>query len=1147
MLLKQFSQLSRDDVASAGGKGASLGEMTQAGIPVPPGFVILASAFERFLEEEDLAQEIEAILDSVKHDQIHTVEHASEKIQALILNAKMSEDVACEIAAQFRTLGAKYVAVRSSATAEDGSTAAWAGQLDTFLNTTEAELTKKVQRCWASLFTPRAIFYRFEKGMHKQKISVAVVVQQMIQSEMSGIAFSVHPVTEDHNQLIIEAGYGLGEAIVSGQVTPDAYVVEKDPRRILDKNIATQNRGLYRAAANGNEWRNIAEPKASSQVLNDIQIFELSDLIIKIENHYGFPCDIEWALEKGKFYITQSRPITTLSNTPFGKEKQPLNPHVELLKWGPTPLYPLLRYQTFVSGFFVAFPKCYPHYAWPKTLILSDKKRFIWICEYDEICKAGAKLFMEMMLPKEKREAVRTKWKQALLALNRSENAIGNDVSSFSDKKLSAMWTEFHQLTDTFWAHASLPELSNYGSTEHLAEELKKVIPESEVASVMETLRAPEEMSFYQKEEIDLVEADDVGAHQRKYFWLKNSYAHVEVLPVTFFKDRKKKIPSNIRDTVAARLRRVGAAKDKLCKKYNIPKRLRDMGDAIADGIAWQDARKKDIWVYLHYEDVMLQDIARRMGVEKDLLTFAAHEEIPVLFSGAMSADELLPRRSMSGMYAESGRTEAISARDATAYWKLYVDVPHDTETKEFEGIIASKGKVRGRVKIILDPYGHVGFDEGDVLVTTMTTPEFIFVMKKACAVITDTGGLTSHAAIVSRELNVPCLVGTKIATQVLKDGDVVEVDADAGVVRILERPAPIFRKEDYLLAFWVQGVSVFVADIHNEIYRDLEALFIIDDGMFKQYFTNKAYARALERGLAFYSDEQAFDTYREDLAAHCSSFKDFFEREIRNAKTLSKNTVTTFFDYTKKLCGEYTKMNFEFTDRAFLHQDKDQTIRKNLAGVGAFKDIVRTLMNTVLFEPGGFTNQLFRVLGKQFRLPSSVFDNLTQKEILALFDGEMPNESVVSERQKAFVESYNLDPFYEGVAAETILQEFSEQVERTKTIQGQIARKGKVRGKVKIIPVDYSDLGRINAAIEQMQQGDILVAETTAPELIVACKKAGAIVTDMGGLMSHAAIVSREMGIPCIVGTKNASKILKDGDVVEVDATKGVVRIITI
>jgi pyruvate,water dikinase len=328
LFTKPFKNLAKTDAGIAGGKGASLGEMTGAGIPVPPGFVILAGAFERFCEETDLNVEIDAILHTVNHQEIHTVDAASEKIKSLILAEEMPADIAQEISSEHKKLGATFVAVRSSATSEDSSEAAWAGQLDSFLNTTEDKLLENVKRCWASLFTPRAIFYRFEKELHKTKISVAVVIQEMVESEVSGIAFSVHPVTEDRNQLIIEAGLGLGEAIVSGQITPDSYVVEKIPRRIIDKNVSEQDRALCKndnhsqilenlrmveneKSSPANEWKDLGE-EGKAQKLSDEKILELAELVLKIEKHYSFPCDIEWAFAERKFYITQSRPITTL-------------------------------------------------------------------------------------------------------------------------------------------------------------------------------------------------------------------------------------------------------------------------------------------------------------------------------------------------------------------------------------------------------------------------------------------------------------------------------------------------------------------------------------------------------------------------------------------------------------------------------------------------------------------------------------------------------------------------------------------------------------------------------------------------------------------------------------------------------------------
>lgn len=311
--IKIFSKLSKNDVGIAGGKGASLGEMTQAGILVPPGFVVLSGTFDKFLEETDLNVEVDAIIHKVDHNAIHMVEDASEKIQTLIKNAKMPENIAKKIKEKFSKLGAKFVAVRSSATDEDGAENAWAGQLDSFLNTTEENLLENVKKCWASLFTSRAIYYRFEKKLQKKKISVAVVVQEMVESEVSGIAFSVHPVAEDYNQIIIEAGFGLGESIVSGQITPDNYVVEKDSKMIINKDISKQKRKIVRNGNEGNKWDKISVKDQEKQKLSDDRILELAELVLKIENHYGAPQDIEWAFKCDKFYIMQSRPITTLS------------------------------------------------------------------------------------------------------------------------------------------------------------------------------------------------------------------------------------------------------------------------------------------------------------------------------------------------------------------------------------------------------------------------------------------------------------------------------------------------------------------------------------------------------------------------------------------------------------------------------------------------------------------------------------------------------------------------------------------------------------------------------------------------------------------------------------------------------------------
>jgi len=309
--IRPFRLISKSDVAIAGGKGASLGEMTRVGFPVPAGFVVLSSAFDKFISETGRSLEIAGILRQVDENP-ESVEEASARIVAGIQGAKVPETIEREVQEAFGKLGAKYVAVRSSATSEDSFKDAWAGQLDSYLNITANRLVKNLRSCWISLFTPRAIFYRRERGLGAQKISVAVVIQNMVDAQAAGVAFSVHPVTQNPNHIIIEAGYGLCEAVVSGEITPDSYVVAKKPYRIVDTHVSEQKRGLYRGPRGGCRWKPIPPSLADKQKLNNIQIQQLSGLVAQIEAHYGFACDIEWVFDGANFSIVQSRPITTM-------------------------------------------------------------------------------------------------------------------------------------------------------------------------------------------------------------------------------------------------------------------------------------------------------------------------------------------------------------------------------------------------------------------------------------------------------------------------------------------------------------------------------------------------------------------------------------------------------------------------------------------------------------------------------------------------------------------------------------------------------------------------------------------------------------------------------------------------------------------
>jgi pyruvate,water dikinase len=313
-----FQEIGKDDVALVGGKGANLGEMTQAQVPVPPGFIVTSQTYSRFLETSGLRPKIEEILAGLDHHNNDSLQKVSQEIKQAIIAAPMPEDVARQIRDAYRKLGGA-VAVRSSATAEDLPSASFAGQQSTFLNVAgEANVVAAVKACWASLFEARAIFYRVENGFEHMKVRIAVPVQRMVQSERSGVMFTVEPVSSDDTKIVIEAVCGLGEAIVSGQVTPDLYIVDKESLQILERRVATQDKQLVRGrdgegeGLDSNVWVEVPAVLRGSQKLTDDEIVTLAEIARRLEQHYGVPQDIEWAKENTRFYLVQTRPVTTI-------------------------------------------------------------------------------------------------------------------------------------------------------------------------------------------------------------------------------------------------------------------------------------------------------------------------------------------------------------------------------------------------------------------------------------------------------------------------------------------------------------------------------------------------------------------------------------------------------------------------------------------------------------------------------------------------------------------------------------------------------------------------------------------------------------------------------------------------------------------
>jgi pyruvate, water dikinase len=338
-----LNEISKDSIPKVGGKGANLGEMYNNNFPVPKAFIISAEAYQSFLNSTGIQEQINKILNNLDVENTEQLTEASEKIQDIMLSMEIPQELKNQIIKSYSNLSINqelidqapsalqfiragrdnpFVAVRSSATAEDLPTASFAGQQETYLNIKGPDqVLQAVHQCWASLYTSRAIYYRVKNNFEHSKVFIAVVVQKMINSEKAGVMFSVNPNTNEED-VLIEASYGLGDAVVSGSISPDQYIIDKKDMKIKDIKVNKKEWMLFRDSNTGRTTKRILnDERANSQVLTEEEINKLARLAVKVENHYKKPQDLEFAIEGHNIYLIQTRPITTIKKIEEVKEE----------------------------------------------------------------------------------------------------------------------------------------------------------------------------------------------------------------------------------------------------------------------------------------------------------------------------------------------------------------------------------------------------------------------------------------------------------------------------------------------------------------------------------------------------------------------------------------------------------------------------------------------------------------------------------------------------------------------------------------------------------------------------------------------------------------------------------------------------------
>lgn len=487
--------------------------------------------------------------------------------------------------------------------------------------------------------------------------------------------------------------------------------------------------------------------------------------------------------------------------------KKLINPNEKIFQWGPIdgrPIYP----DYWGTGSFYFNNNFKP--GWPLFLLYIENGKFTCFTSYSDLYSNGEEIFKKFILDDEKFAVNYCQWNKMLKKIKKHFKRI----TSIHLKKLNAaefydLYKKFNIIYGTeFWNIGSLPEMANWGGERMLSRGLKKFIKdEKDFNSAFEKLSAPEDFSFYQAEELALLKIKQIKSeearvrelkkHQEKYFWLLNSYHHTEILGINYFKkiikDYSLKEAKEKYRKVKDLKENIMAEKNEVIKKFKLPGKILKISKRLAFCIWWQDLRKAHIFQANHFIDIFLQEISERCGIDFDDLHYYTVEEIEksVLSCDRLSENEIKSRRGNFLAICEKNQKKHIMGSSAKKIVEPYFKNKETAgDITEFKGIATSRGKIGGIARVIYTSTDMHKLRKGEILVTPMTSPDYIVGLRKAGAIITDHGGMTCHAAIVSRELKIPCIVGTRVATRVLKDGDVVEVDADKGLVKVIKQKA---------------------------------------------------------------------------------------------------------------------------------------------------------------------------------------------------------------------------------------------------------------------------------------------------------------------------------------------------------------------
>ena len=821
MLILDFTQIHKDDVLTAGGKGANLGEMTTAGIPVPKGFVITADSYREFLNENKIDGFISHSLKEAQTNE-HTLSAVAAEFREKITAGHFPVELEKEIRAKYAKLGeSKRVAVRSSATAEDLPDASFAGQQETYLNVQGIDdVLIQIRNCYASLWGERAVSYRFNQGYDQSTVAIAVVIQEMVESEKAGVLFTVNPVTHNKDEMQINASYGLGESVVSGRVTADSYIVNKSGA-IIEVTIGSKETQIVYADKHTKEEA-VSNEKKAARALNDTEIAGLVQAGLKIEKHYGMPMDIEWAIQNNEIYIVQARAITALKNTDDEERIQAYIKHNKLTKM----MKENMAFQFEKMSF------AYRALDFDYMIAINDQKARIF-AEGGFILNSNPIIDDDgiQMLPDSKM-GVTANIFHIVKIIRMLKNF---DYCADACKKFMARYEqELERIKTLDFKNMNLAECSTF--MEQSYELLQQLAYNRFKYALFPSF-------LMSKKFTKIIRRVDKNYSAFDFYWELNNKTAVVTNDISHIADTIKK------NTVLTQAILSGRKFKSLCtdfptfksiadefiknngfkSDYNCycieaktfiedPDRLVNIIRPLlnADDLnSHNEQDKKYTWVMQQLEHIYGNKYPR---IEKDIRNFryfhVVREESQYLWETLFyyvrqcvkrinilllqnddykhgianlfhrELMEVLAIGAITDAYQEKIQRRNAAFPLAEKVWEASKLLVFDSKGDILKGVSGSPGVAVGKACLISTPVEFYKMQKGDVLVCRLTDPEWTPLFTLASAVVADTGSALSHAAIVAREFNIPAVLGVGFATAKFKDGDMITVDGNTGEVR---------------------------------------------------------------------------------------------------------------------------------------------------------------------------------------------------------------------------------------------------------------------------------------------------------------------------------------------------------------------------